>query len=159
MGSLASADQLDKVRGHVDDAVGKGAEVLAGGRARPDLGPYFYEPTLLAGVTDEHGLCRDETFGPVAARVPLRRSTRWWPAPTTATTASTRASGRATAGRGREIAARIEAGTVNVNEAYAADLGLGRADGRLQESGIGRRHGRPASSSTPRRRRWPRSSC
>ena len=32
---------------HVDDAVAKGATVLAGGRARPDLGPYFYEPTLL----------------------------------------------------------------------------------------------------------------
>ena len=67
MGSLASADQLAKVSAHVDDAVAKGAEVLAGGHARPDLGPYFYEPTLLAGVTDEMALCRDETFGPVAA--------------------------------------------------------------------------------------------
>ena len=67
MGSLASADQLEKVGGHVDDAAGKGAEVLAGGKARPDLGPYFYEPTLLAGVTEEMELCRAETFGPVAA--------------------------------------------------------------------------------------------
>ncbi len=67
MGSLASADQLKKVSGHVDDAVGKGAEVLAGGKARPDLGPYFYEPTLLAGVNDGMELCHAETFGPVAA--------------------------------------------------------------------------------------------
>src|SRR3954447_11454683 len=51
MGSLISQDQLDTVREHVDDAVAKGATVLAGGRARPDIGPYFYEPTLLAGVT------------------------------------------------------------------------------------------------------------
>ena len=67
MGSLVDADQLAKVEGHVADAVGKGAEVLAGGRARPELGPYFYEPTLLAGVTEEMDLCRAETFGPVAA--------------------------------------------------------------------------------------------
>src|SRR3954467_10640774 len=42
MGSLISQDQLDTVTAHVDDAVAKGATVLAGGKARPDLGPYFY---------------------------------------------------------------------------------------------------------------------
>src|SRR3954449_1747822 len=50
MGSLASEQQLDTVREHVDDAVSKGARVLAGGKARPDVGPYFYEPTLLEKV-------------------------------------------------------------------------------------------------------------
>ena len=48
MGSLVSAKQLETVTEHVDDAVGKGATVLAGGKARPDIGPYFYEPTVLA---------------------------------------------------------------------------------------------------------------
>ncbi len=48
MGSLISEEQLDAVREHVEDAVGKGAKVLAGGRERPDIGPYFYEPTILA---------------------------------------------------------------------------------------------------------------
>src|SRR5665647_2774660 len=67
MGSLISADQLDKVGAHVSNAASRGAEVLAGGKARPDLGPYFYEPTLLAGVTEEMELCRTETFGPIAA--------------------------------------------------------------------------------------------
>src|SRR4051794_16151123 len=52
MGSLISGQQLETVRGHVDDAVGKGATVLTGGRARPDLGPYFYEPTLLEHTRD-----------------------------------------------------------------------------------------------------------
>src|SRR4051794_15842133 len=46
MGSLISGSQLETVTTHVEDAVGKGATVLAGGRARPDLGPYFFEPTL-----------------------------------------------------------------------------------------------------------------
>src|SRR4051812_10718711 len=44
MGSLSSQTQLETVEAHVEDAVSKGAEVLAGGRARPDVGPYFYEP-------------------------------------------------------------------------------------------------------------------
>ena len=67
MGSLISADQLERVTQHVDDAVAKGATVLAGGKARPEIGPYCYEPTVLDGVADGM-LCRDEeTFGPVVS--------------------------------------------------------------------------------------------
>src|SRR5690606_33049129 len=64
VGSLISADQLATVSAHVEDAVAKGAKVLAGGRARPDLGPYFYEPTILEGVTPEMTCFGNETFGP-----------------------------------------------------------------------------------------------
>src|SRR3954454_11803076 len=67
MGCLISQTQLDTVTTHVDDAVSKGAQVLAGGRRRPDLGPYFYEPTLLGRVADGMTLFKDETFGPVVA--------------------------------------------------------------------------------------------
>src|SRR4051794_8052903 len=67
MGSLISEKQLETVREHVDDAVGKGARVLTGGNARPDIGPYFHEPTLLADVREGMTLFADETFGPVAA--------------------------------------------------------------------------------------------
>ena len=72
MGSLIAARQLERVTAHVEDAVAKGATVLAGGRARPDLGPYFYEPTVLSGVREDMALCRDETFGPVVAVTPVR---------------------------------------------------------------------------------------
>jgi len=142
MGSLASADQLEKVGAHVDDAVAKGAEVLAGGRARPDLGPYFYEPTLLAGVTDHMALCREETFGPAAAvyrcdsvdeMVERANDTRY------GLNASVWAG---SARAGRAVAARLQAGTVNVNEAYAAAWGSADAPmGGFKESGMGRRHG------------------
>lgn len=47
MGSLVSADQLKAVQAHVDQAVELGATVLAGGKARPDLGPFVFEPTVL----------------------------------------------------------------------------------------------------------------
>ena len=64
MGCLVSEEQLERVLAHVEDAVAKGARVLAGGRARPDLGPLFYEPTVLEGVTPAMACCDEETFGP-----------------------------------------------------------------------------------------------
>ena len=71
MGSLISGDQLKTVADHVDDAVLKGATVIAGGKPRPDLGPCFYEPTVLTDVTDEHPAMAEEIFGPVLPIVPV----------------------------------------------------------------------------------------
>ena len=67
MGSLASQLQLDKIEEHVRDAVATGATLVAGGRRRPDLGPLFYEPTILTGVHQGMKLYAEETFGPVVA--------------------------------------------------------------------------------------------
>ena len=143
MGSLVSATQLQTTSRHVEDARAKGAQVLAGGRARPDLGPYMYEPTVLEGVTPAME-CRDgETFGPVvsiyrvasdAEAVALANDTEYglnasiW-------TSDVR--------RGRALAAEIRTGTVNINEAYAAAWGSVAAPmGGMKASGVGRRHGR-----------------
>jgi succinate-semialdehyde dehydrogenase / glutarate-semialdehyde dehydrogenase len=142
VGSLASAEQLTKVATHVDDAVGNGAEVLAGGRARPDLGPYFYEPTLLAGVTEEMRLCRAETFGPVAAvyrcssvdEMVARANDSDYGLNASVWTRDVKA--------GRRIAARLQTGTVNVNEAYAATWASAAPMGGWKQSGLERRHGR-----------------
>src|SRR4029453_17524696 len=67
LGSLISIDHRDRVASHVEDAVAKGATVLTGGRARPDLGPAFFEPTILEGVTKDMLAGVTETFGPVVA--------------------------------------------------------------------------------------------
>ena len=49
----------------VDEAIEAGATVLAGGRPRPDLGPLFYEPTVLTDVPEGVALLTEEVFGPV----------------------------------------------------------------------------------------------
>lgn len=143
MGSLASQRQLDTVTRHVQDALAKGATLLAGGRHRPDIGPYFYEPTLLANVTEDMELFSAETFGPVVALYPFdsvddavdrANATRYglnasvW----------TRDGKKAFA-----LAARIQAGTVSINESFAATWGSVDAPiGGFKESGMSRRHGR-----------------
>ncbi|GAA4965262.1 succinic semialdehyde dehydrogenase [Actinoplanes utahensis] len=142
IGPLATRAQLEKVGAHVTDAVAKGATVLAGGRARPDIGPYAYQPTVLADVTDDMDLCLGETFGPVLA---LHR-------------VSGDAAAIAAANRGRHglsaavfsrdtaaaeaMARRIRAGAVNVNDGAGLAIGTVEAPmGGRGDSGLGRRHG------------------
>src|SRR3954463_13756454 len=65
VGPLIDDDQRGKVRELVEDATGKGAQVVVGGHAVDGAG-YFFEPTVLAGVSDEARLLDEEIFGPVA---------------------------------------------------------------------------------------------
>ncbi|WP_234084286.1 NAD-dependent succinate-semialdehyde dehydrogenase [Azonexus sp. R2A61] len=64
-GPLINAAGLAKVEAHVADAVAKGARVLCGG-ARHARGGNFYQPTVLADVTSQMQVAREETFGPIA---------------------------------------------------------------------------------------------
>ena len=142
MGPLISQAQLDAVTAHVDDAVAKGARVLAGGKARPDLGPYFFEPTILEGVTPDMACFGTETFGPVVSLYRFHDEAD--------------AIARANEGeyglnasiytqdgaRGRAIASLLKAGTVNVNEAFAATFAsIDAPMGGMRDSGTGRRQG------------------
>ena len=142
VGSLASAEQFAKVSGHVEDAVAKGARVLAGGRPRPDLGPYFYEPTLLEGVTDEMELCRAETFGPVCSVYRFGDVDEALPLVNDTTYGLNASVWSRDVRRAKAIAARIEAGTVGINDPYQATWASMSPMGGFKESGVGRRHGR-----------------
>ncbi|WP_028064397.1 NAD-dependent succinate-semialdehyde dehydrogenase [Solirubrobacter soli] len=65
VGPLIDGTQRDKVAELVDDATGKGASVLVGGTKRDGAG-YFFDPTVLAGVSPDSRLLKEEIFGPVA---------------------------------------------------------------------------------------------
>lgn len=143
MGSLASQRQLDVTARHVADAVDKGARVLAGGRARPDLGPFFYEPTVLAGVTPEMAVHAEETFGPVVSVYPVDSDADALRATNAGSYGLAASIWTRDLPRGRELAAQIVAGAVNINDGYlSAIASLHAPMGGMRESGLGRRHGR-----------------
>ena len=75
VGPLIDATQRAKVAELVDDATGKGASVLVGGAERDGAG-YFFDPTVLAGVSPDSRLLKEEIFGPVAPGHRLRRRGR-----------------------------------------------------------------------------------
>src|SRR3546814_16395116 len=56
---------VEKVEEHIEDALGKGARVVVGGK-RHSLGGSYFEPTILADVTTKMKVAREETFGPLA---------------------------------------------------------------------------------------------
>ncbi len=142
IGSLISAKQLDTVVSQVSDATGKGATVLAGGKARPDIGPYFYEPTILTGTLADMTLYADETFGPVISLYRVSGVEEAIDQANDSRYGLNFSVWTRDAGQGRHIARRLEAGTVNINEAYAATWGSVDAPmGGWKDSGVGSRHG------------------
>ena len=71
VGPLISRSQRDQVSELVDDAVGRGANVMVGGHPDREVAGYFYPPTVLTGVPQEARVLREEIFGPVAPIVPF----------------------------------------------------------------------------------------
>jgi len=142
VGSMISPSQLEAVVAHLDDAVAKGASVVAGGHTRPDVGPLFFEPTVLVGVTPDMACHAGETFGALLAVYPYDDVDEAIAAINDSTyglNASIYSRDIATA---RALARRIEAGTVNINEPYAAAFGsIDAPMGGMKQSGLGRRHG------------------
>lgn len=142
MGTLTSTEQLDATRAHVDDALAKGAVALAGGSHRPDLGPYFFEPTVLSGVTPEMACFAEETFGPVVSVYRFRTDDEAVERANDTQYGLNASVWSRSARRGTDVASRLRAGTVNLNEAYAAAWGsIDAPMGGMGDSGLGRRHG------------------
>ncbi|MCZ6727595.1 MAG: succinic semialdehyde dehydrogenase [Acidobacteria bacterium] len=143
VGSLISREHSDKVMGHIDDAVTRGATVLTGGERRPDLGPTFVAPTLLTGVEDSMELSCEETFGPVVALYPVadaeeavaRANDTAYGLNASVWTGDKRTS--------QALAQRIEAGSVGINSTLLIYATYDVPMGGVKQSGIGRRHGRP----------------
>jgi acyl-CoA reductase-like NAD-dependent aldehyde dehydrogenase len=138
IGPLVTAAQRDRVRGYIERAVADGAVVVAGGAEPPRETGYFVAPTVLAGVTEDMEIAREEIFGPVVTiqtytdtddAVRIANSTEYglaggvWGADVDAATA---------------VARRIRAGQIDVNGGSfdpAAPFGGYRKSGNGRELG------------------------
>ena len=142
VGPMIHERQLKIVEAHVEDARVRGARVMAGGSRLLERGPNFYAPTVIADVTHEMLIMREETFGPVLPvaffendedAVRLANDSEFGLA------ASVWTRDRR---RGEVVARQVNAGTVMVNDVLSC-FGISEAPhGGMKSSGIGRTHGR-----------------
>lgn len=139
---MIDQEHLDKVNSHVEDAVDNGATLLTGGKPRPDVGPLFYEPTVLADVEESMLVCEVETFGPVATIYGFHDIEEAIEAANDSDYGLNYSVWTSNTRRGIEVASRLHAGTVGVNDGYAATWSSYDAPmGGWKASGLSRRHG------------------
>jgi acyl-CoA reductase-like NAD-dependent aldehyde dehydrogenase len=140
VGSFINPPQVEIVEQHVEQAVAKGARVLAGGHRGTGAGTFF-EPTVLADVDHTMECMTEETFGPTLPVMRVRdadEAVRLANDTPYGLQASVYTKDLA---KGEAVARRIEAGAVVVNDSNANYLALEAPMGGWKQSGIGVRHG------------------
>lgn len=141
IGSMISEDHAKKVWSHVEDAIGKGATVLAGGELRSDLGPAFVVPTVFTNTTPEMKLACDETFGPVVSIEPVESAEEAIELANATRFGLNASVWGGDTDRALRVARRLETGTAGVNSTLLVYNTFDVPMGGVKDSGIGRRHG------------------
>jgi aldehyde dehydrogenase (NAD+) len=139
LGPLGTARQRERVEEYVASGIGEGARLVLGGH-RPEISGdgFYFEPTVFADVTPDMRIAREEIFGPVLCVMPyddLEEAIEIANATEYGLAASVYAADETTA---REVAERLQAGTVAVN---GAGISFFAPFGGTKQSGFGRELG------------------
>jgi acyl-CoA reductase-like NAD-dependent aldehyde dehydrogenase len=149
-GNAANTDVGPMIRPHhaqrmvdlIEDAVSHGARVLCGGYPRIDLGPNFFEPTVITNVDSTMKLFQEETFGPILAVQTVANSEEAIRRANDSPFALSASVWTRNPSRGEDIAKRLRAGAVMVNDAISYFAIAEAPHGGCGASGWGRTHGR-----------------
>ncbi|MEZ5350631.1 MAG: aldehyde dehydrogenase family protein [Microthrixaceae bacterium] len=140
IGSMTFAPQLEKVTAHLADAVARGATVALGGN-RLDRAGLWFEPTVLTDVDHSMSVMTEETFGPVLPMMAVSdidEAVRLANDSQYGLNSSVWTRDRAL---GEQVATRLEAGNVCINDCIVSYAVTGLPFGGVKESGMGRVHG------------------
>lgn len=142
IGPLIRPQQVRRMRELIDDAVNLGAKILCGGDALPDLGPNFFEPTVISGVNQSMKLFQEETFGPILAMQIVENEEEAVARCNDSNFSLAASIFTGNSARGAAIARRLKAGAVMINDAISY-FGIAEAPhGGCRQSGWGRTHGK-----------------
>ncbi len=142
IGPMIRPSQMEKGEEQLRDGVAKGARILAGGRRRADLGPSFFEPTVVANVNHSMKLMREETFGPVLAIAAVHSADEAIALANDSEFGLSASVWTRDSELGKAVASRLRAGSVMVND-VASYYGVCEAPhGGSGASGWGRAHSR-----------------
>src|SRR5437762_11766134 len=142
VGPLIRPQHVRRMMELVEDAVARGAKVLCGGHPRSDLGPNFFEPTVISGVDSSMRLFQEETFGPILAMQTVKDAKEAVQRANDSPFALAASVWTGYRQRGEAIAQELRAGAVMVNDAISY-FGIAEAPhGGCGASGWGRTHGR-----------------
>jgi succinate-semialdehyde dehydrogenase/glutarate-semialdehyde dehydrogenase len=141
VGPIIRAEQLDVIEAHVADALEKGARLLAGGRRNPDEVGFFYEPTVLADVTHDMAVMREETFGPVLPIMHVRDEDEALALANDSRYGLNANIWTKNKRRGTQLARSVDSGCAVVNDCMVTYGVTESPFGGVKESGIGRVNG------------------
>ncbi len=142
VGPLIRAQNVQRMSELVQDAVGRGAKVLCGGNPRPELGPNFFEPTVVVDVDASMKLFQEETFGPILAIATVRDAEEAVARANDSLFALSASVWTGDSIRGEAIASQLRAGAVMVNDVISYFAIAEAPHGGCSASGWGRTHGK-----------------
>jgi acyl-CoA reductase-like NAD-dependent aldehyde dehydrogenase len=142
VGPLIRPQHVQRMVDLVEDAVSRGAKLRCGGHPRIDLGPNFFEPTVIAGVDSTMKLFQEETFGPILAIQTVRNAEEAVMRANDSLFALSASVWTREPGRGETIAQSLRAGAVMVNDAISYFGIVEAPHGGCGASGWGRTHGK-----------------
>jgi acyl-CoA reductase-like NAD-dependent aldehyde dehydrogenase len=142
IGPLIRPQHVQRMTTLIEDSVAHGAKVLYGGNPRPDLGPNFFEPTVIIDVHSSSRLFQEETFGPILAIQRVANAAEAVTRANDSRFALAASVWTSNAGLAKKIAAQLRAGSVMINDTISYYAIAEAPHGGCGLSGWGRAHGK-----------------
>jgi acyl-CoA reductase-like NAD-dependent aldehyde dehydrogenase len=140
MGAMTTDEQLETVRKQVDEAVARGAKIVAQSKPTSNTKGFFYPATLMVDVDHTMELMREETFGPVVPVMKFRTIDEAIELANDSTMALTSSVWTRDMELGKEIARKLESGVTTINDHLYTHGQSETPWGGWKESGLGRTH-------------------
>ena len=140
VGPLIDGPQLERIQSLLEDAMSKGARVLCGGKSRPELGGYYFEPTIITDLSDEMRILKEEIFGPILPVMILDNVEQAMEKANSSDLGLASSIWTANIAQGEELAGRLQAGIVWLNDGLFSHVCPDAPWGGVKNSGFGRAH-------------------